>query len=278
MASNHDLQRLAPPWIPPATGRANRSQRVITVNYRRRLWTFAATTTALWLDAGDATTVTASGGLSSQWNDKSGNSGNVTATGTARPTYTTAGLNGRNIMTFNGVTNFMSNTSAALLRGVSGATIVALLRRSANSTSEVNALAISSAAGNEGLYAGGRRIISDGFQALGASPYSPSFIIAVAIFNYSAATLTLFENGTQTANRAFSSPGITDNDAGGLIIGANVLGTGAFLNGDIAELAIIPFSAGATLRQQCEGYIAHGWGRNGSLASGHPFFTFPPYL
>ncbi len=34
MASNHDRQRLAPPWIPPATGLANRSRRVIFVDRR----------------------------------------------------------------------------------------------------------------------------------------------------------------------------------------------------------------------------------------------------
>jgi hypothetical protein len=42
MAFNHDRQRLAPPWIPPATGRANRSRRVILVDRRKVFDTDAA--------------------------------------------------------------------------------------------------------------------------------------------------------------------------------------------------------------------------------------------
>jgi hypothetical protein len=293
MASNHEPQRLAPPWIPPAAGRANRSQRVITVDRRRVLWTPAAITTALWLDAGDPATVISSGGLATQWNDKSGNGRNVTATGTARPTYTTGGLNNLNIMTFNGTSNFMSNTGAALLRNVSGATIMAVLRRTSNNAAEVTACVVSTSAstararigfrgpdpGNEGISTGGRRLAANSYQAVGTSAYTSAFTIVMAIFNYEAATLTLFENGAQTGTRVFQTAGNTENDAGALVIGANNAGTASFLNGDIAEFAIIHSAIGTTLRQRAEGYLAHRRGLNGSsLTVGHPFLVYPPYL
>ena len=51
-------------------------------------WTPADITTALWLDAADASTITHSGGTVSQWNDKSGNSRHVSQGVTAQqPTW-----------------------------------------------------------------------------------------------------------------------------------------------------------------------------------------------
>jgi len=66
-------------------------------------WTPALINTALWLDAADASTVTVSGGTVSQWNDKSGNARHATqSTVGNRPTYTSAALNGKNVLTFDG--------------------------------------------------------------------------------------------------------------------------------------------------------------------------------
>lgn len=57
---------------------------------------------ALWLDASDTTTITESGGVVSQWNDKSGNGRNVSqATLADRPTTGLNTLNDRNVVTFN---------------------------------------------------------------------------------------------------------------------------------------------------------------------------------
>jgi hypothetical protein len=54
----------------------------------RRLWTPAQLTTALWLDAADASTITLNGATVSQWNDKSGNARNaVQATTAYQPLY-----------------------------------------------------------------------------------------------------------------------------------------------------------------------------------------------
>lgn len=261
-----------------------------------RLWTFADTPTAWWGNGGDASTVTSSGGVASQWNDKKDNGINLLATGTARPEYVLAELNGKNVLRFNGTTNVMGNVNAALLRNVSGATLSAVVRRAANIASVGTIIGISTPGPitraqiafrdpilttNQGLCAGGRRTNSNNYQSVGAAPYNPEWIIVIAVFNYTAATLTLFENGTQTATRVFQTSGVTPNDAGGLFIGANAVGNGAFLNGDVAEIGIMHFAAGPTLRQQIEGYLAGtvaGWDLQANLPGDHPFRFAPPVI
>lgn len=65
----------------------------------------------IWLDAADTTSIISSGGLVSQWNDKSGNGNHATASGTARPTTGTRTLNSKNVLDFDGSTDFMSFTN-----------------------------------------------------------------------------------------------------------------------------------------------------------------------
>lgn len=66
-----------------------------------RPWTPANISTALWLDAADASTITLNGSNVSQWNDKSGNNRNATqATATNRPAYNASGFNSKGIVSF----------------------------------------------------------------------------------------------------------------------------------------------------------------------------------
>ena len=263
---------------------------MLIVSRRRQLWTFMDTTTAAWYSAADVATITSSGGLATQFNEKKGNGISLTATADQRPTLVSNVQNGRSILRFNGTSNLMSNNSAALLRNVSGATIFMVCRRAANLASTVAMLGIATAAPStravlgmrasglgEGFFAGGRRLTANAFQGVGSGAYSASFVIVVAVFDYAAATLTTYQNGTQAATGTFQTAGVTDNDAGALVIGAGADGVSSFFNGDIAEAAIIHSAVGATLRQQGEGYLGHEWGLNGDLTSGHPFQLYPPY-
>jgi hypothetical protein len=241
----------------------------------------------LWLDGDDLSTISIATGVS-EWRDKSGNGRNVTATGTAQPAYVPEGLNGRGLIRFDGTANVMGNAGAALLRGVSGATLIAVTRRTTNNATLVTAMAVGTPVATraaiayrdgsaaEGVFSGGRRLNADAFQATSASAYSSAYIIVVVVFDYSAATLTIFENGIQTATRAFQTSGVTDSDGGAFYIGANALGTGAFFNGDVAEAAVMPSAANLTLRQQMEGYLAHKWGLTANLPGGHPYKTVAP--
>ena len=64
-------------------------------------WTPANITTALWLDAADASTITLNASTVSGWNDKSGNGRHFAqATSASQPVYTTSALSGKNVVTF----------------------------------------------------------------------------------------------------------------------------------------------------------------------------------
>lgn len=75
----------------------------------------------LWFDATDASTITASGGYVSQWNDKSGNNLNVTNSGGAAGGCPQTGVNTRNsknVLTFtqngtNGAAGGLTNASGS---------------------------------------------------------------------------------------------------------------------------------------------------------------------
>lgn len=67
----------------------------------------------LWLDASDATSITASGGAVSQWNDKSGNASNFTqGTGANQPTTGSRTINSKNVIDFDGTNDFVSCPSS----------------------------------------------------------------------------------------------------------------------------------------------------------------------
>lgn len=64
-----------------------------------------------WYDASDTATITESGGSVSQWNDKSGNANHlVQGTGSAQPTTGTRTMNSRNVLDFDGTSDFMTVT------------------------------------------------------------------------------------------------------------------------------------------------------------------------
>lgn len=70
----------------------------------------------LWLDASDTSSITASGGDVSQWNDKSGNASNFTqGTGANQPKTGTRTLNSLNLIDFDGSNDFMSVPSSTAL-------------------------------------------------------------------------------------------------------------------------------------------------------------------
>lgn len=68
---------------------------------------------AVWLDAADASTVTLNSGNVSEWRDLSGNARHFAqSTSGAQPTYTTAGQNGKNCLTFDGSRRLVSSVAS----------------------------------------------------------------------------------------------------------------------------------------------------------------------
>lgn len=70
------------------------------VGYSRGGFSPLSLSPSLWFDADDAATITSSGGLVSQWSDKSGGGFHASASGGARPSTGVATENGRNVISF----------------------------------------------------------------------------------------------------------------------------------------------------------------------------------
>jgi hypothetical protein len=89
------------------------------------LWTPLELSPLLWLDAADTTTITASSGSVSQWNDKSGNGNNVSQGNAAnQPTTGIATIDGKNVISYDGNDDLLSGSSITF----TGLTMFAVLQ------------------------------------------------------------------------------------------------------------------------------------------------------
>jgi hypothetical protein len=244
------------------------------------LWTPANTTTALWLsDTGSDTSV---------WPDLSGNARNVTQSVSAsRPSIVANAINGRQVRRFDGSNDTLTNASAAILRNVTGWSVFAVATNGSDYTTDrflcqvttQNSLsrAVVTTVQTTGVArTGGRRLSTNSFAgADGTSAVSGNRIWS-AVANHSTRTITGWIDGTQFGtNASWLTSGSTDNDGGGLYIGANLFGASLW-SGDMAEIVVVESAASLSLRQQIEGYLAHKWGLAGNLPIDHPYKTNAP--
>jgi hypothetical protein len=94
-------------------------------------------------------------------------------------------------------------------------------------------------------------------------------------------TVDFWVNGSDNG----TPPGgaVLDPDSDGVLYVGNTDNTDASMRSYLCEMIILDHSTGAvppsdTNRQQIEGYLAHKWGLEGSLPSGHPYETSPPRI
>jgi len=84
---------------------------------------------SLWLDADDASSITLNGTDVSQWNDKSGNSRHLSqSAATNQPALTTAGLNGKSVVTFDGNDNYLVRDDALGFSGNPAASVFIVVK------------------------------------------------------------------------------------------------------------------------------------------------------
>ena len=238
--------------------------------------------TALWLDAADASTITESGGLVDQIDDKSGNSRNFTATSTARPTYTTSGQNGKNVLTFNGTSNFLSRSeytygtthSLFVVFKYTGASTItastagAAVLHGSNSITSIYIGPWSGVFANERL---GYYRSSSGFAKTNADINSTSPLLLSFAVNNSLTNATSKLNGSAD----FLTTSGTSIPSSIQFIGA-FDGTSNFFPGLFCELIIAPSFLSATDVEKTEGYLAHKWGLTANLPANHPYKTVEP--
>ena len=244
----------------------------------------------MWLDAADSNSVTTVSSAVSQWTDKSGNGNNATqSTAGARPTYTTAGLNGLNVLTFNGSNNGHILTTTYNLANTH--TIVTVCKKTTQTSVSASILRPAVAATTVGSP------LNTGLTGIGTfreGPASPNIDvldmfmestrvpvvedswldneILIASSTYNGSVLSAWKNGD-----VHSSPlSITRTGFGTVNIGGTVDDSVRRFAGTIAEVIIMSTSAATADREKIEGYLAHKWGLTANLPAGHPYKTSAP--
>lgn len=245
------------------------------------LWTPSQISTALWLDAADASTIVLNGSTVSQWGDKSGNGRNAVQTVAAsQPSANVASLNGKNVITFS---NDFLTSSVNIDRSVIPNLGVFIVFKSPTG------------AGNYALFGN-----DDGaFDRFALTLFSDLPAFQWGISNGNGVT-PFTPTGTPDANphilSAFLASGVTNGSYVGLdgkdftvmtevnlstsetstAIGAiDTTGTRA-LTGDIAEFVLVNGAVDTSIRQKIEGYLAWKWGLQANLPVGHPYKNSPP--
>jgi hypothetical protein len=274
---------------------------------QKRLWSPAIMRTALWLDANDLSTISVATGIS-EWRDKSGNQRNFTqGTGAVQPSFTPNGLNGRNVLSYNG-SQYLTSVSTVgtwnFLHNANGSTVFGVWK--AGNVSDPNAIYAllgNNAAGsvNTGYYIlyddrvsslrndvvvvqVSRGVVGQtavtAATANGVHPANtPVLISQVADPNNGTAANRSFLRINQSltqGNTATNVPVSTDASFA-LQIGACGNNTAPMV-GYIAEIVVFSSIVNDRVRQQVEGYLAWKWGLRTSLVASHPFRNRPPMI
>ncbi|MBT8037962.1 MAG: M6 family metalloprotease domain-containing protein, partial [Verrucomicrobiae bacterium] len=240
-------------------------------------WTPAETTTALWLDADDASTFTLNGGNVQEWRDKSGNARHAgQTTPSSQPADTASGLDGKHVVSFDGSSDYLNfGTGLDFMSGASHSAFIVLA--DVTNYSDIYGAA-SGGSGANSLHVGFSN--SSGYRMnYWGHDYGPSvtsnFVATGSIVNYIwdvGSPKQIFANGSlEGSGHNALAPGTMSG--GGRI--SNVVGHG-YLGGKIAEIVIVSGSVSQADRELLEGYLAHKWGMEGNLPSGHPYKTAPP--
>ena len=269
-------------------------------------WDPSLISTALWLDAADASTITKDGSdLVSTWADKSGNTGrNATSSGTARPTYQATGLNSKPALSWDGSDDFMTSSVAGLqsFTAFSWYGVLQTTAAAAADTESARFFGFGNLNNASGSFPANRSLglasstgaLSGEYITVAAEPNIVNSRLGSTIYRRSANTaqiLLLEASSSGTALRSDTvlrsldaavgitsstntSPNATgytvDND---LHIGAFRASGTIFVSPAIkfSEVIVLSSIATTTTRQRIEGYLAHKWGLTANLPSGHPY-------
>lgn len=225
-------------------------------------WSPASITTALWLDADDAATLTPNGSTLQQWNDKSGNARHFSQTGVParQPTIVAAGMNGRTVIRFSAasITNLVGPSFTALTAG--HAFIV--FKRTADPAASTASAGLwcfgSHTTGSVVPFTDG--VIYDQFgTTVRKTTVNPAASLTSPRVYEVVSTSTEWSNhldGTQLFTTATNTVGW--NTATN--VGWAGSGNSSYMDGDIAELIICPAKLGTTDRAAMKSYLNTKWG------------------
>jgi hypothetical protein len=221
----------------------------------------------LWLDGADNATITASGGLVSQWTDKSASGAVLQASGSARPTLSSTGFNGRQALVFNGTSTNMASASAyTATNGLSGMTRIAVCQNVSG-----NSVVARVFSGGSDMFInmnGSWRAAVDSTSStnfVSSTTFSSGSVLPAGVYAdvFSSSAITQYGLGSlATLTVSGTIPSTTGTGTPTLHVGSNI-GANFFWNGPIAE--VIYFNRALTRAElaRVESYLAAKWGISG---------------
>ena len=238
-------------------------------------WTPSLMSTAMWLDASDASSLTAGpGGNVSTWQDKSGNDRHVTqSTSSLQAISGSNTINGLNVLSFDGVDDFFDNTSN-FLNGQANLTMIAVFLQETN-TSGMPVFIGKTSVSNEGIGMGYNHA-EQKYNAFIWGSGSPVVSFNGEGYNVNKMLITtrddspsydLFVDGNQIGPVA----GIALTLSTSPVKIGKTGWAGQELDGLLAEVLILDYTASTSQRQLIEGYLAWKWGLQGDLPASHPY-------
>ena len=242
---------------------------------RLPLWTPSQISTALWLDAADASTIVLNGANVNQWRDKSGNSRHfVQGTSSLQPAYSTTGWGTQPAIVFDGVDDELPAVSNWTGTGWSWYVVG---QRTSTASSQTLIGAVSG---------------TDYF------PIANNVIVNTNLFRNNTindpAALSAYLNGAMIKDKnalPTMDRGVLWTNIGNKSI-MGMCGVAAFgsaprlaksisayvFGGLMVEVVATPNDSTTAERQTIEGYLAWKWGLVNSLPAGHPYKNSPPTI
>ena len=250
-------------------------------SYLENLWTPVqlGSSLALWLDAADASTITLVSGNVSQWRDKSGNSRHASQpTAANQPTYTLNGLNGKPVLTLDGVNDEIRTGN--IFSGATDFSVASVFRRSGT---QGTMLAMGLLDGLNYTYDLSTRVDFSNFVRIlhrqpGDIRINPAnSVVGDAFVTVSTRGSSVILDTFNGVNAVVQTPGPPSQATfaqSALAIGFG--GSSDRFSGLVSEIVVTGSVLSTTDRQRLEGYLAHKWGLVSNLPINHPYKTSPP--
>lgn len=241
----------------------------------RSLWTPERLNPALWLDANDSSTITLVNGAISEWRDKSGNNCHATqATANNRPLLVADGLNGTDIITFDGINNILNtqysistnNTIFFVAKNNTQTNTGQSLLRPVVSTNDIYGIGgIRLDAGQElDFYITNTRVPRVNFSWLNNE-------VIIATSTYNGSVLIGYKNSVQQGSLSINVT-LTNN----VNIGGDTQILERKFKGNISQVIIFNRVLTRSEREQVEGYLAWHTKLMSNLPTNHPYKNYPP--
>lgn len=235
---------------------------IIEKQTAQSLWAPSQISPYLWLDASDVSTLTTIGDNVVQWDDKSGNANHASQTSTSRQPLTgIETLNGLNVVSTNNDRPFKIPIN------ITGPFHVFMVYDADNIITNRGFFEFKTprhAIMTDGIAGHGNDIYTANIPDSGIlHTYKPNSI-GVEVY-FSGVDLSPNTQNSSYTNGSFSELWLFDDSTGGNRLDARI-GEVILVNAQLSNSDI----------EKMDGYLAHKWGMEADLPSGHPYKTSPP--